>query len=458
MKLKHSLLARYLIIISSAIILLPLSFPLLAVLLYNIPFLDLESEKANNQYLSGNEFEKLWHRTAENLSGDRMQTEQAINRLHEKYPDSRMFWVDDNGAVQGKHPAALSIPDHWTPAYTVAFMKKSHGFNADPFTVVAFIGKGEDKGFMVLQVPRKILGPSGETMGERHQYAIIIAALLILGLFMFVSWIFFYKIRKRLLALEKAMETTSDQGIPIPIEVHKMDEIGRLELSFNEMVRQLETSRTREQEEEDLRRQLIANLSHDLRTPLTAIRGHAFSLRKEQLTSAGQESLVLIDQKINFLGELIDNLLSYTLLSAGKYPFHPQETDISRLLRSSMAAWYPVFEGAGFTIEAGIPEQQIYWKVDPQWFTRILDNLFQNINRHAKAGKYLFAGILDEGAFPVLVLEDRGPGMVIPSEEQGAGIGLSIVSLMLKEMQLDWKVDSGEKGTRIAIYQRDKIH
>ena len=68
------------------------------------------------------------------------------------------------------------------------------------------------------------------------------------------------------------------------------------------MVQELETSRKREMEEEELRKELIANLSHDLRTPLTTIRAHAYRLKKEPLSTKGQESLDFIDEKDELYG------------------------------------------------------------------------------------------------------------------------------------------------------------
>src|SRR5690606_28571367 len=100
-----------------------------------------------------------------------------------------------------------------------------------------------------------------------------------------------------------------------------------------------------------------------------------YRLKKESVSIKGQESLDFIDEKVNYMGELIENLLSYTLLTTGKYPYHPEKVDLVRLMRNSFASWYPIFENLQFTIEVDIPEQQLIWEVDPQWIRRISDNL-----------------------------------------------------------------------------------
>jgi signal transduction histidine kinase len=129
-----------------------------------------------------------------------------------------------------------------------------------------------------------------------------------------------------------------------------------------------------------------------------------------------------------------------------------EEVDVMRAIRIFAASWYPVLEKEGFEVDVNLPEQPVYWKVDPQWFTRILDNLFQNIVRHAKSGHY--AGIRTEvkNGVTAVVVADKGPGIKSETSEKGAGIGLSIVSLMVKEMNLKWEMVSSPEGTTVYLY------
>ncbi len=298
--------------------------------------------------------------------------------------------------------------------------------------------------------------PSTEQPDAQYEFRSMTVLIgLILTVLFSISWQFFYRLRRRLIRLQKAMAVPSDgDWIPRPMSVRtaRADELGQLEASFNRMILQLEGSRRRELEEESLRRRLIANLSHDLRTPLTVIRGHASRLRKEPLSPEGRESLESVDRTITHIGELMDDLLAYTLLTSGKYPYHPVPTDIVRLARASIASWYPAFEHSGFRIEVDLPEQKtIKWEVDPQWMTRVLDNLFQNVLRHAETGRYV--GIAANAELERLTIEDRGPGMDEPSADRGAGIGLAIATYMLKEMKLQAHFTSDKNGTSVTIGQ-----
>ncbi|MEK3799504.1 HAMP domain-containing sensor histidine kinase [Peribacillus sp. FSL H8-0477] len=437
----QSLLTRYVLIIFLAIIILPFSFPLTSLLMLPL------REGVSTSYQSGSTLEKNVKKTAKELDGaDIADVDQQVKNIQASFKKADIFWVDAEGRTR-QNAYQNDIPEIWSAGYTVEFMKKNRGSDADPYTLVTMLGKTNKQGFIVTQVPRNLMKTNDELLYQKYNLLWIIGIFIILCGFIFISFIFFYRIRKRLLRVQNAMTIPTENGIPSPLVIEKRDEIGQLEESFNNMIGKLEVSREREKEEEELRRQLIANLSHDLRTPLTTIRGHAFRLKREPLTNQGHSSLASIDAKVDYLGQLIENLMSYTLLSSGKYPFHPERIDAARIVRSSSAAWYPVFEKEGFIIELDIIDTPIFWTIDPQWFERVLDNVFQNVNRHAVSGKYIGITFNHLG----LSVSDHGKGMDGQSAAKGAGIGLSIVTMMLKTMKLGLTIKSGESGTMITI-------
>jgi signal transduction histidine kinase len=193
------------------------------------------------------------------------------------------------------------------------------------------------------------------------------------------------------------------------------------------------------------------NLSHDLRSPLTAINGHAYSLKKENLTAEGKKSRAIILNKVDDLSELIDNLLSYTLLSAKKYPIHIEEMDVLRVLRQTLASWYTLFENDHFVISFDLPDIPLVWRADPEGIKHVFDNLLQNVLRHASTGQYIRVRIVKKA----IMISDHGPGMDSLSDRKGAGIGLTIVSMLLQQMALDWEIQTTAKGTSIRIFEKD---
>ncbi|CAH1213666.1 Adaptive-response sensory-kinase SasA [Paenibacillus auburnensis] len=461
-KLQSSLLTRYLLIIIVALLFIPVVLPL-SLAGYDM-YNSWAGEKPPEEYalysnIAG--LEEMWHKEALELHG---QIPEAISsrlqKLGRSYPLARMFWVDGQGKTRltltpddprmREELSTGMIPPQWSAAEAIAFMKESA--KQDPLAIVAFVGDEMDagEGFMVMQIPAVVTKAyQFKSVGSRY----VIVLLVFFALFVAVSWLFFIGIRKRLLRLQTAMSFTGGAGIPQPIASGRADEIGRLEEAFNSMVAELSASRQREMEEEGLRKRLVSDLSHDLRTPLTVIRSHLHVLGKEALSQRGQESLQLMDVRIDSLSGLIENLLSYNLLSSGRMTLKLEQKDVLRVLRESAAAWYPLWEKEGFEAAVDLEAEPLYWVIDESWFRRILDNLFQNIVRHAHDGQYVGVRADVREGKRVIVISDHGKGMDSASESKGAGLGLSIVDLLLKRMELEWRMDSSPQGTSIVIGQ-----
>lgn len=436
------------LIILFAIGLVQISFILTALVVFNT-----EPLQQQINHLNATEIEYTWHEEANAvLTNPTKEVEQLFLKWKEKYPESSMFWVDGDGRLQLEIDTTEKLPANWSSVNTAQFLKSR--YNGDPFTVVAFVGEKDADGFVVLELPRDLL--TFQNVQEYGHFFVFMFIGIIL-FFIFISFLFFRSIRKRLLTLQHAMDVREVDGLPVLIDVKKKDEIGQLEQTFNKMVQELKESRHREQLEEQLRKELIANLSHDLRTPLTKMRAHLYSLGKEELSKNGEQSVEMMDQSIQHVDRFIENLMSYTLLTANKYQYEPKKIDIVRLLRKTVASWYPLFEKEYFTIEVDfLPLHEKEWQIDPLWMERIVDNVLQNVLRHAKDGRFIQVNTVVTEYADVIVIKDRGPGIHHQSNESGVGIGLSIVDMMVKEMGLDWEISSDESGTTVKISRKFK--
>ncbi|GFR37397.1 hypothetical protein PRECH8_06930 [Insulibacter thermoxylanivorax] len=448
-RLFRSLQAKYMLIIFVGLVLIQFTYITLSlVLTIGINF----RREAADGMPSAQQIEKDWHEAAGSLT--EVTRESVLELFREwktRYPEASMFWVDEQGDLAVELDASESLPTSWSASYTAAFIKERYG--GDPFTVIAFAGDEGGSGFVVFEIDRRFFLSDYALLYEEYAEWIFAALILIILLFILISYMFFRGIRKRLVQLQEAMSIRDVDGLPVPIDVRKQDEIGQLEQSFNEMIEELKESKRREQEEEQLRRELIANLSHDLRTPLTKIRAQAFTINKENLSAEGRRAIEAMESSVVSMDRLIDNLMAYTLLMANKYQYAPRSTDVLRFVREHLATWYPLFEREGFEVDVDLaPLRVSHWEIDPIWMGRVLDNLFQNVLRHAKQGRFVRVSTETTSAYDALVIADRGPGMGSgSSEEKGAGIGLSIVDRMLLGMNLHWDVHSDVSGTVVQI-------
>ncbi|MBS4207348.1 histidine kinase dimerization/phospho-acceptor domain-containing protein [Bacillus sp. FJAT-50079] len=446
----RSLLAKYMFIILLAISLVQISYLVIAIFVSGLAK-NLEGESLSQGSEGLTKIEEKWHAEAKDLQPFTSETiEQHFTKWKRQYEDASMFWVDEHGMLIKQMDVKESLPSEWSSAFTAKFIKER--YDGDPFTVIAFVGKDESHGFIVFEIQREAFSPMVAKVYEQYGMILLFGVIFFIALFIAVSFLFFRGIRKRLLQLQDAMEIRDVDGLPIEIHVNKKDEIGQLEKTFNQMVFELRESKQREQEEEQLRLELIANLSHDLRTPLTKIRAQSYSIAKEELSRDGKEAIKALESSIVNIDRLIDNLMSYTLLMDSKYKFDPKDMDVIRFVRECLASWYPVFEKEGFEMEVQLSSfEKKKWMVDPIWLGRILDNLLQNVLRHAKSGMYIHVKTESTDKYDAIVISDRGKGMKHQSNEAGAGIGLSIVDMMVKGMNLDWDIASSENGTIVKI-------
>lgn len=369
-----------------------------------------------------------WSEDIKNASPEAL--DDVINQWHQAYPTASFFHVDGKGVLKKQwFRNRNDLPKQWDAMSTTKFIKSR--YDSDPFTVIQFIGNDLNNGFAVLEIDRAIF----ETDKLDDRFIIIVIVLIIL--FISVSILFFLRILKRLVHLENAMTIRGVDGLPIKIKVKKRDEIGAVEQAFNQMVDELREAKKQEEREEKLRRELIANLSHDLKTPLTKIRA--------QLRHFDKEKTKEMDALIDTMSTLVENLMAYTLLTADKMRFKEEEVRIDRLVKRIVASWYPAFEQADFEVK--LKTTKAMWKVDVIWFERIMDNLLQNVLRHAKIGKYVGINVSEDA----IMIQDKGEGMHINAQTKGAGIGLSIVRIMAKKMNLKVKINSSKESTTVRI-------
>lgn len=456
MRFFRSLQAKYMLIIIMAISLVQIITVIIALFVQGV--VDTV-ENGDTKTIAPHELEEKWHQEAEEIEKvSETDIHNHFVRWKQKYAEASMFWVNGDGRLVTQLDVKEELPAKWTPVYTAKFLKERYG--GDPYTVVAFIGENEQDGFIVFEISRSVVNTPSGKIYEQYGSILFFGTIFVVLLFITVSFLFFRGIRRRILRLQDAMAIRDVDSLPIQIDTKKQDEIGQLEQTFNTMVCELRESKKREQEEEQLRRELIASLSHDLRTPLTKLRAQAFSLRKESLSPEGTRSIRMLEDSVVNIDHLIENLLSYSLLMASKYKYEAQDIDIVRHVRKILASWYSVFEKEGFEIEVELnpfPGEN-NWRVDPIWFDRIFDNLFQNVLRHAKSGQYIGVKTESTDQYDAFIITDRGMGLEQDSNEKGAGIGLSIVDMMVKGMKLDWMIESNEKGTTIKIIKHKSLN
>ena len=168
---------------------------------------------------------------------------------------------------------------------------------------------------------------------------------------------------------------------------------------------------TREREAERARRELTANVAHDLRTPLTTIRLLLDELRPpDPLPPAWQRLIGEVDRLIG----LVHTLLDLARLEAGEWPMAYEALEVSAWVRGEVERFAPLYQARGLKVTLEIPEGLRVW-ADSEWAGRALGNLLDNAIRFTPPGGEIRVRAWPEGEWVAIEVADTGPG--IPPEE-----------------------------------------
>lgn len=241
--------------------------------------------------------------------------------------------------------------------------------------------------------------------------------------------------------LTDGAEAIANQNLAYRVPVNGTTEMRMVAESFNDMAGNLEQA-------ELLRRQMLADVSHELRNPLHVLRGNLQAMVDGVYPMDEQEVGRLLDQT-DHLTSLVNDLHELALAEARQLPLATEKLDLGLLVKDVGTAFRPLAasEDIGLRIELLGPPPQV--RVDPSRFQQILQNLLWNAIRHTPAGGQIMLSVERQGDKAVVTVSDNGSGMSaehLPHvfdrfyrvesardrETGGAGLGLAIVKAIVE--------------------------
>ncbi len=218
---------------------------------------------------------------------------------------------------------------------------------------------------------------------------ITLAGLIVAAIAALCSYLFVQRFVRPLEALTVAAEQMKQGSYTQRVtQLGSQDEIGRLALTFNEMAGKIETDVNELHRQDHMRREMIANIAHDLATPLTAIQGLSEALADDVIQGpvARQETAQRIGREVQRLRRLVADVRQMTLMEAGQIQLDLAPLDLQSLVDETVLVIEPECEAAGITIKNGIPADVPYVQADSDRLTQVLLNLLDNARRHTSAG------------------------------------------------------------------------
>ena len=285
-----------------------------------------------------------------------------------------------------------------------------------------------------------------------------LAAALIFAFSMSAAWLFSEWFTKPLRALSGAARQVAQGNYAVHVDSVRNDELGDLAQEFNHMAKEV-------QHASQMQRDLLANVSHDLRTPLTLIKGYAETVR--DLTGDDKkhrdEQMNIIVDETDRLTALVSSVMELSKVTSGALKCEKVHFDMGQLCDEVSERYDAVCAQNGWQLKLEIPDEELPVYADPDMMQRALHNLLGNAMHHiGEDGIFVLRALRCPEGVRVEV-EDHGPGISaedLPyifdryyrsrsdAGKQGTGLGLSITKAIFQQHGFRFGVHSTVgKGT-----------
>jgi len=261
--------------------------------------------------------------------------------------------------------------------------------------------------------------------------------------------------------LTAATHAVADGELGRQVTVRSKDEMGELASSFNKMSTDLARST-------ETRKQMTADIAHELRTPLSLILGHAEAVHDDVLPPT-KENFEIIREEALRLEQLVDDLRTLSLADAGELNFNPQPVSPQKLLRDLQASYQHIANQKNVSIQLDVASELPMLNIDPGRMAQVLTNIFDNALRHTPDDGQISLSAQNVQDGVELSVQDSGPGIegedanriferfyrtdsARHRDDGGSGLGLAIARSIV-EMQQGriWAESEPGQGLKIVI-------
>lgn len=286
-------------------------------------------------------------------------------------------------------------------------------------------------------------------------FFMIVALLFIIFLTnRFLTRFVFRRISDPLKTLAEGVRQIRDGNLTHRIDYQEKDEFLPVCEDFNEMAARLRASVEQSQREEESRRELLAGISHDIRSPLTSIRAYVEGLLDGVAATPEKQKAYLstIQTKTIEIDGMVKKLFLFSKMELGDYPYTPEHLDAVKEIKDFVSASAEEYRRRGLQVKIGVTPSSAVIEADPTYFRSILTNLLDNSAKYKeRAMGTATIAVRTDGRYCRLLVEDDGPG--VPAEalpklfdvfyrsdpsrknpHQGSGLGLAIVAKTMERI------------------------
>ena len=242
----------------------------------------------------------------------------------------------------------------------------------------------------------------------------------------------------------------------ILIDISSSDKnVRRLANTINGQLRKLRTERRRFQQGDLELKHAVTNISHDLRTPLTALSGYLELLEQEEKSESVNRYIEIMKDRVDILTQLSEELFRYSVIISTKDNITKEQVIINTVLEESIAAFYTVLTERNIVPDIQISEIKVVRMLDRSALSRVFSNLISNVIKYSDGDLKIVLSENGEIAFSNMAsgLDEIQVGRLfdrfytVEAARKSTGLGLTISKTLVEQM----------KGTISAIYENNRL-
>lgn len=194
-------------------------------------------------------------------------------------------------------------------------------------------------------------------------------------------------------ALADQVEAVRAGDLERPLRLPEDADLRQTAESLNDIQAGMRAALAEQTRSERMKVELVSNVSHDLKTPLTSILSYAELLRQEDLPPAAADYAKIIDQKAQRLKTMVEDVFDISKAAADQLPVHLERLDLAKLLRQTLADMDGPIQASALTFKAELPEEPVMITADGRRLYRVFQNLLDNALRYALEGSRVYLSL-----------------------------------------------------------------
>ncbi len=233
--------------------------------------------------------------------------------------------------------------------------------------------------------------------------------VLLVCVFLYGVLVLQYVLRKIILfnKIIKGTEEIASGNLNYVIEEKGHGNLSKLAHNINNMKEGFKKSVDNEMKSERLKSELITNVSHDLKTPLTSIINYVNLLKKQDISEEERSAYIeVVDRKSQRLKVLIEDLFDVSKISSGAVELNIERVDVTALLKQAMGEFDEKIKKSSLTFKVNTPKDNVYVNLDGKKTWRVFENLISNILKYSQPSTRVYIDLIEKESKVIIIMKN----------------------------------------------------